>query len=338
MSRKLRILAVLFLASVACSPEASKQYLKPGLEKQKVSEIPNNTEEFASPKVDILFVVDDSGSMQTHQNNVAQNIGLFTSKFINNSILDYQIGVITTSERDQGVLVGDTKIVTKTTPDADLILKKNINVGTGGDYTEKTFTPLMQAIDVRNLDGENKGFFRPKAYLVIILITDAEDQSDIQANYTFRNLIMFKNNESKKLLGYGAIVPSGVTGCPRDGGEEPKKIELFLGLVRNGIKHDNIFSLCTPDFGDRLAGIAKDIIRNVDLVLRLDRRPDINSIHVMFGKTEIPKDSQKGWMFDASENAVVLGPEVDLTSQPPGTKLEVHYEIIKEDDSDLDKQ
>lgn len=46
------------------------------------------------PKVDILFVVDDSGSMDQHQQDLINSISEFTKNFADDKIIDFHIGVV----------------------------------------------------------------------------------------------------------------------------------------------------------------------------------------------------------------------------------------------------
>jgi hypothetical protein len=141
-----------------------------------------------------------------------------------------------------------------------------------------------------------------------------------------------KNGDSKKVLGYGAIVPTSEQNCPRDEPDvTPVKIETFLGLVQNGKNQGNIFSLCAPDYGQKLAGLAKDIVDNVGSVIYLNRIPDVNTIQVTYGAAPLPKDADKGWAFDPSRNAILLGKNIDWNSQPSGSRVMVNYEAIKTD-------
>lgn len=54
-----------------------------------------------NPQVDIIFVIDDSGSMREHQANLARNIDHFVEGFAKNSIIDPHIGVMTVWDSDR---------------------------------------------------------------------------------------------------------------------------------------------------------------------------------------------------------------------------------------------
>lgn len=311
-------------ANFSCSPEAERQTIKPYLPSESIVE--DNVKVY-DPAVDILFVVDNSGSMLEHQSNFARNIGLFTSAFSKNSFLEYHIGVITTDSGDYGRLYGQTRVVTKNTPYFDQVLASNLLVGTNGSGYEEVFGPSNMAFTPSMLAGWNQGFYRQNATLVLVFITDAEDQSQISGQQLLDALVLLKNGNAKKVLAYGAIIPSSDLSppCRRDGADTPVLIEQFLALVPNGANGKNIMHLCSPDFGTKLAEMAKDIVDQVGKIIYLDRMPDVSSIKVMFGNALLPSHPDTGWVFDPARNAVILGDHIDLSSQPPGSTIKVLF-------------
>ena len=48
----------------------------------------------ADPKVNVLFVVDNSGSMKGYQDKLSQNMAYFSKKFFANARINYRIGVV----------------------------------------------------------------------------------------------------------------------------------------------------------------------------------------------------------------------------------------------------
>lgn len=326
MKMKFGWLATLLLLSAACSPESEKVYLKPVKKNEVVTEKPDAV--YFDPTVDILFVVDNSPSMGEHQANLASNISLFTSRFSKNSILDYHIGVVTTDMegwRAGGTLVGNPRVIEKSIPNGDSLLAKNLLVGTSGSSVEQSFEPVIQALSPAMQAGVNRGFYRSSAAFVVIFITDAEDQSRSSAQDLYQFLLKLKGQSARKILSYGVIVPSNVDNCERDENTKPVRIENFLGMVYNGGQGQNEFSLCDPDFGSRLAGMAKDIVDLVGRIIYLNRVPDVDSIRVTYGNMELPRDAGKGWMFDPKKNAIVLGDQVDWASQPFGSRVMIDY-------------
>lgn len=311
----------------ACSPEAPMLIPKPEVTNDKVS---TDTDSLTfTPKVDILFVIDDSGSMGSHQSNLAANVNKFISAFSATMQIDYQVGVVSTDMSDYtraGRLVGPIRYVTPSTPNGMAVMASNIMVGTSGDWEEKSFDPIVAALSNPLVSGYNAGFYRPEAHLAIIFITDAEDQSRIDATSLYDFLKTLKGTPDK-VLAYGVIVPSNVSNCQRDETTLPRKIETFLSFPVNA--GNNLMSLCDPNFGTKLADLSKDIAKFVGGIVYLNRAPVPSTIQVVFGTQIIPPGPKKGWTFDPSRNAIILGDEIQWSTQPAGTKLKVNFEAAQ---------
>lgn len=315
---------------LGCSPAVPDRVARPDLSNEKVQDDTELDEAYAA--VDILFVVDNSGSMNIHQVNLSQNIARFTASFSRFGGVDYHMGVVTTDMRGSmdccGKLVGSPTFITSSTVGGESLLARNLMVGTNGDWEERSFDPVMSAISTPNVDNWNKGFYRDQAHLAVVFITDAEDQSYLSATQLFNFLVSLKKTKDK-ILGYGAIVPTGAPGnCYRDENKPPKKIEDFLGMLVNA-STNNIMSLCAPDFGDRLARMSDDLVRYVGRIIYLNRPPDIQSIHVTYGTQVIPSGLKDGWVFDPDKNALILGEDIVWSQQPQGTKIKVKYEALR---------
>ncbi|MCX7979241.1 MAG: VWA domain-containing protein, partial [Bdellovibrionaceae bacterium] len=282
---------------------------------------------------DILFVVDDSGSMAPHQANLTRNIDRFVTQFVNSTQIDFRIGVLTTSmapfssaRECCGTLVGTPNFVDRRTPMLETVLSRNLRVGTSGDGTEMMFDPVYAALTPPLVNTVNAGFYRKDASLAIVYLTDAEDQSRRLGPIDFYNFLVQEKGKAEKVLAYAVYIPSGKTdnsSCPRDDWNEPARLEVFLNQVVNA--GNNTFYLCDPSFGDKLADLGKDLVRRVGNKFYLSRPPIPGSIVVSYGSQIIPNDPKKGWTFDPSLNAVLLGDEIEWSNQPPGTKVKVVY-------------
>lgn len=333
------LLAIMTLVSVACSPEASQQYFKPNPPEEKVEE---GAVEELNQKVDILFIVDNSASMDSHQRNLSANMSLFTSGFMSNQMLDFHIGSISSEPRIYGSapccgqLFGNPRVVSKSTHNVVQAIQRNVVLGTSGGGQEMFFYPLKAALTEPLLSGHNAGFYRQGASLVVIFITDAEDQSTTAASgmspqqiYDF--LLQMKKGDRNKVLGYGAIIPTGISNCARDDSwTTPQRIEEFLGLVKN--TGNNIMSLCDPQYGQRLAELGKDLARQLSRVIYLKRSPDMASIKVTLGTAVLPNDAVNGWSYHPAKNAIVIGDGVDFAAYPPTAQLKVFYNAAQYDE------
>lgn len=313
-----------------CAAESPKLVPLPVAKPERVRDVSDIRVSFQRA-VDILFVVDDSGSMSTHQQNLAKNIGLFTQGMKANQTLDYHIGVLT-SNMDyapwrpvagygwKGELNGVTKYVSKLTPNADQELAKNLNPGIDGSGTEAFFTPVQAALTAPLLTGVNKGFYRPDAYLAIVFLTDADDQSRVSAGDFHKFLLGLKGGDPDKIISYGVYIPSTVSNCTRSGEPIPRKLEEFFKLTKG-----TTFGLCDADYGMKLAELGADLVRRVGSLLYLSRPAVPETIKVTFGSQTIPNHPDLGWIYDPTRNALIFGEQIELLPEPTGTEIEVDF-------------
>ena len=162
-------------------------------------------------KMDILFVIDDSGSMAEEQENLAANFPRFV-EVLNafqtdaGTSLDYRIGVTTTG-RDitivfnievlgltippmvleesgpAGALIesascGMTRAwMEREDPNLQQTFSCVAQVGTEGSQVEMPLHMWELAVTERIADGSNGGFLREDALLAVVLLTDEDDCS-----------------------------------------------------------------------------------------------------------------------------------------------------------------
>lgn len=335
LKHSLAAAASLLFLSVGCTQNGASAYLAPTAEKgDDIAEGDETIDDF-SPQADILFVVDNSGSMNVHQRNLSANINQFTREFLRAPVLDYNIAVVSTdvdgiSNPCCGKFMSkgsNPKVVNRRTPNATRVLAENLILGINGSGTEAPFDATRMALDPALLAGHNAGFSRKHSAIVTIFITDAEDQSDIDPLGLYNLLLSKKAGRKKKVFAFGALIPTSETNCDRDAFQSPTLIEEFLAMF-NMFPY-NEMNLCATDFGKRLADAAASIVNEVGNKIYLSRRPDIATLRVTYGAADLPNHPDTGWTFDPRENAIVLGRNVDWESQPPDSEIKVHYVSIK---------
>lgn len=152
-------------------------------------------------KIDVLFVIDNSGSMEQEQQNLIANFPTFI-QVLDASGLDYRVGV-TTSGRDYewtmatplGAIPQDQggghngkllkpascnmahKWIEKTDPNPAAKFSCVANVGIEGPSHEMPLGAIRDAFEDRIADGTNVGFRRPDALLALVILTDENDCS-----------------------------------------------------------------------------------------------------------------------------------------------------------------
>lgn len=175
---------------------------------------PDGGQRAACDQMDILFVIDNSGSMAQEQSNLAANFPAFISvldSFTNadGEPIDYHVGVTTTGvskewEIDTGLPFPieesqdgeDGHLQTGAScgmprrwlerGDAEVSQKFSCiaSVGTGGPSDEMPLEGARLALTARMADSSNAGFLRSEALLALVILTDEEDCSRPDDHFT----------------------------------------------------------------------------------------------------------------------------------------------------------
>ncbi|MES2769256.1 MAG: hypothetical protein V4596_08925 [Bdellovibrionota bacterium] len=90
----LTVLATALFAATACSKKGNPRMQAPPEQHKVVDQVAPRVESTGDPKVNILFVVDNSQSMDAHQTKLKQNIDRFADKFFHNPRIDFKIGIV----------------------------------------------------------------------------------------------------------------------------------------------------------------------------------------------------------------------------------------------------
>ncbi|SES81845.1 vWA domain-containing protein [Stigmatella erecta] len=160
-------------------------------------------------KTDILFVIDNSGSMSEEQAAIATELPAFLEQLRQGGGVaqDFRVGVITTSvylrtrggvdlfEQEGGRLrpvpaaggaPGTEKFIEGTDPQLLEKFRRLVVQGIGGSGQETPFEAVRLAVadpglaDLPLEQGGNKGFLRDGARLLVVVVTDEEDCSSTQ--------------------------------------------------------------------------------------------------------------------------------------------------------------
>lgn len=258
-------------------------------------------------KMDIVFVVDDSGSMEEEQVNLAANFPKFVAKIdsfttASGSKLDWRAAVTTTgrtakytmevnlpvpipgapklpptpvSEKgDDGAFrmtaaCGTTKRwVERSDPNASTDFSCLAQVGTGGPALEMPLEATKLALNDRMADGTNAGFLREDALLAVVILTDEDDCSRDDNDFTYvatdecstangmKPVVDYKNmldNVAKGSGRWATAVIAGEKSCSSSFGDavEAKRLKEFVSLAgSNGA----FSSICE---GDLTQGLEK---------------------------------------------------------------------------------
>lgn len=195
------------LAIVACGPPQAN---RAGDDDTTVDATTSDGDQVVPPgdggtgcqKLDLLFVIDNSGSMGEEQANLIANFPTFI-QVLDQSGLDYRVAVTTTGREYHynmslpigGSIPQDTgsgengqmlkpaacnmtkRWIDKTDPNPAQMFSCVANVGTNGNSDEMPLGGMRDALEDRMTDGTNVGFRRTDALLGVVFMTDEEDCS-----------------------------------------------------------------------------------------------------------------------------------------------------------------
>jgi len=206
---------------LACTPPDFHIY-----QEVQVSGVPNPPElgtmyqhdqfsQLSMPKLDVLFVVDSSGSMAEEQTKLRNNFPSFVSYFTSGNI-DYHIGVVTTdmeAEEGGGRLrvdpFTDINFITIDTVDPIEQFAHLAIVGIQGSGWERPSDTVYYGLTWPIVNRDNRGFLRSDADLFVVVVSDEDDQSTINQNMFISWML---NLKARNTVAYNAIT-GGVAGC-----------------------------------------------------------------------------------------------------------------------------
>ncbi len=240
----------------------------------KTYKMDTSTAESYAVDVDVLWVIDNSGSMGPYQQRVINNSATFIQQFATSSRLHWKMGLISTSFAE-GPYMGFNSTVDYLTLDAANQFNTAVAaLGVQGDGFEKTFDPTSKVL--RNYPN----WLRPNAYLVLIIVSDELEQSNMSTSQ-FLTFIQGKMGGS-----LGRFIAYGVYG--RDSNEPTNQKYNEIVQRTNG----KIYQLDSPDYGVLLAALGKDLVQKTTVVypiVMLDQKPMIGTIQVVYkGRVLVP--------------------------------------------------
>lgn len=286
--------------------------------------------------VDILWVIDNSGSMQSSQTALSNNFNSFIQDFVT---LRYDFRMSTTtsdtwfepynssplysSRWRTGNRTGTTPtnsgvfVMTKDTPSLNSVFTTNANVGTNGNGDERAFASIQRSLS----NTLNADFRRSNAFLAVVIVSDEEDfsrtDSTFSESYSSPKLIPVSNYVSyldtytgsnatnrKDAYQVNAIYIKDAA-CLASLNNSSQKIAIRYGEIADatgGVKA----SLCDP-FTTVLQSI-KDKILVASAVFKLDREPKPGTLVVKVNGVSVLEGSTT-WQYDASVNSIRFSPQ-----------------------------
>jgi hypothetical protein len=255
---------------------------------------------YADRKVDVLWVVDNSGSMSDKQMQLGNAFTDFVQGFIALN-LDYQLGVVTTdlsNSSQSGKLQGSPTFLTPATPNIVSTFQSRVNVGTSGDATERGLGAAKAALSEPLRSGFNAGFLRDDAVLSVLFLSDEDDQS----SGTWQDYAYFfgglKADPSK--LHVTAIVGDLGTGCSGAGTASAGDRYIYTVDALSG----TVSSICASDFQVTLSDLGS-IVAALAATFPLQFQPIPGTIQIKIDGQTVPS-SAATWHYNPVSNEIAF--------------------------------
>lgn len=312
------------------------------------------------PKVDFVWVVDNSGSMASEQTAVSNAATTFFSK-LSNKHIDYRLGVIATGGKEgtnnctspgtDGHVMRPAGWVTSSTPSAQSTFTgtNGTTVGTNGCGTESGIWFAHKALGQVNgvsatLTPRSGSTWSTDSKLVFVMVSDEADQFRcFNGTYTGTNRDDFTNgpcfdsgntaldNNNNVFKNNGYVVHSiiGLNGtnpatCTGAGGSSADNANNAWPGYKNlsDATGGSVASICNTSFDSIMDTIVNSAAANSSSYV-LNKIPVSNTIVVKKNGSTVTANSTNGWQYNASTNSIIFAG----TSWPTaGESIEVTYE------------
>lgn len=324
---------------------------------QQFQQNPNGT---VNNKIDILWVVDNSGSMAAFQTRLAQNFSSFMSNFVTKGY-DYHIGVTTSdaylagsqfrnnlsfSRLKQGTTqTSGYRIIDLNTPNPLSVFAINSYVDDNGSGDERSFSSFKAALT----NTQNNAFLRQGSFLAVIILSDEDDFSDPsrpEGSWQFQGGVADHSYSNPNL----ETIPSYVSWLDTLTGSTPAfrrynvsavtvidntclqqhrqqtsatiigQRYMALANATGGV----LASLCDASYATALEQIQQRIAE-LSTQFTLNREPIPSSIQVWVNGSSIPNSATNGWTYIAASNAVMFH---GAAVPPQGATINVAFDPV----------
>tara|TARA_B100000214_G_scaffold307462_1_gene238666 strand:+ start:257 stop:1879 length:1623 start_codon:yes stop_codon:yes gene_type:complete len=266
--------------------------------------------------VDILFVIDNSGSMGSNQTNIKNNFDAFMNAF-NAAGVSYQVALITT---DSAEFVGD--VITNATVDPVTEFNNQIDsIGTRGSAYEKGLWYAYESTTTGDASSASTtGFFRSASRLVVVYVSDEPDFSHqtsggggstsmVPSDYS-ASLLSLKS--SSDLVVAHAISGDYPSGCTSNGGAQFG--DGYYDVVSD--LGGTFMSICASDWSVTMDTLARESL--AQLGFALSDKPIEETITVTVNGM-----LSTDWTYEESSNTVIF-----ISAPADGSTIEINYGVL----------
>lgn len=272
-------------------------------------------------QVDVLWVIDNSSSMEDDQQNLTAAFPAFMDFFIGIG-LDYHIGVISTdmyANDGQGKLQEQDgyRWIDPTFPDPIPFFQFMATLGTDGSGDEMARAPVRAAMEQWGSTW-NEGFFREGALLSTIVISDEDDSSNMEGVPLPSFVNWYRSiKPDPELAIYSTIVGPVPDGCStaNPGYQHVEATQQIGGLN---------WSICDNRWDEVLENLAiQSAGMKIEFFLEEIPIPESLSVSVDEGGEFVFFDYQVDFVYNAPQNSIQFNDYVP----PAGAEVRITYEV-----------
>jgi len=264
-------------------------------------------------KMDLLWVIDNSGSMLSYIPDLVENSTDFMKSFEGRTRFDWKMGVISTDIDNPPALGIGGEFSARTPMPVPNFQAAVESLGLGGVHQERVYEPIIKTLT------DNPGFLRPDASLALMIVTDAPEQSSVSTS-DFLTALRRITGITKRIAAFGAFAPTDF-GCESTDDSWTLAGSKYGELIT--ATNGSTISLCGGEFGKDMARIGRMVSSTDVTKVKLKSRPAPSSIHVSYRGKLIQGGLTDGyWTYDYEINSIVihntsfvLDADLDITIQ-----------------------
>ncbi len=256
------------------------------------------------PQIDILMVIDNSGSMWEEQTNLSTKLNVLLKNLAHT---DWQINVITT---DNPCPTQSYLPISPKTENVEERYREAITVGTWGSAWETGQQMLVEHLKGPKGCAGGASWLRKNAKFAVILVSDETEDStsDVTPDDVvdaFKE-IGYKPGETVKFYGFIWHPSVPKERCP-SAFEPPAAPHAELVEKTGGLWG----SVCAADYSETLGEISKDIGQLVKVLIPLGKEPALSTVKVVYNGQVM----DQGWMISGKNLVLryILKPEDSIS-------------------------
>jgi len=264
--------------------------------------------------LDVLFVVDNSGSMNIFQQELSSQMSSFMNVF-DSTGSDYHLAVITTDEARFSQYDGYSWI-DSTHPSPVLWIQNVISsIGIRGSGMEKGIEMAKYALEGDAAPG--KPYYRENATMVIIYVSDEPDHS--QGSWLSYTSFFDNFKLSTDLMRHFAVIGDYPSGCNFPYITSVRNIQFGEGYYDMTQRYNGTwYSICATDWGQQMQNLANTVTTK--------RSFSINESDPIESTISVSVNGQltNEWVYEPTTNSVVFN---ERNIPEPNQTITIEYAV-----------